>query len=149
MSVRQAAPFEALEVGRLTWIGLVVAGLGWAMMIGEATVADVLPGHAGRVPASLHADLFDIAKCVIGSGFGLAIIGALNSGFGTLNRFFAAVLTRSSQRTSPAPAPEAVDAAPPPRERHPYRMLADGSVEVETILGTRRFTTMREARDFI
>ena len=153
MSARQAADdtaaFKALEVGRLTWIGLVIAGLGWALMIGEATVADVLPAHATHVPSGLHGDLFDIARCVIGSGFGLAIIGALHSGFGTLNRFFAAVLTRSSQRTSPAPAPDIAGTSPKQRERRPYRMLADGSVEVETILGTRRFATMREARDFI
>ena len=33
--------------------------------------------------------------------------------------------------------------------RRPYRTFADGSVEVETILGTRRFATMGDARDFI
>ena len=140
---RSAGPadFDALEISRLTWIGLVVAGLGWALMIGEAASADI--GRGARTSASLHADLLDIAKCLIGSGFALALIGALQSGFGTLNRFFEAVLSRSAQRAS-GPAP-----APPPRDRRPYRTLADGSVEVETILGTRRFATMHEAADFI
>ena len=146
------AAFDALEINRLTWIGLIVAGIGWAALIGEATVSDVLVSKVPRaMPPTFHADLFDIAKCVIASGFGLAIIGALQSGFGTLNRFFSAVLIRSSQR-----APRGMEsnvAAPPSsapvRERRPYRLMADGSVEVETIVGTRRFATMHEAREFI
>lgn len=147
MSVRDAGPadFDALALGRLTWIGLVVAVLGWALMIGEATMADVLV-RGPRAP-TLHGDLVIVAQCLIGSGFGLAVIGALQSGFGTLNRFFEAVLSRSSQR---AGAPVSGPTAPAPaRERRPYRTLADGSVEVETIVGTRRFATMREASDFI
>ncbi len=146
MSVRDAGPadFDGLAFGRLTWIGLVVAALGWALMIGEATMADVVV-HAPRAP-TLHGDLVVVAQCLIGSGFALAIVGALQSGFGTLNRFFEAVLSRSSQRASGAPAPVA---PAPARERRPYRTLADGSVEVETIVGTRRFATMREAADFI
>ncbi len=148
MSLRDAGPadFDALALGRLTWIGLVVAALGWALMIGEATMADVVI-RGPRAP-TLHGDLVVVAQCLIVSGFGLAIIGALQSGFGTLNRFFEAVLSRSTQRASGAPA--SVPVAPAPaRERRPYRTLADGSVEVETIVGTRRFATMREAADFI
>ena len=148
MSVRDAGPadFDAVALGRLTWIGLVVATLGWALMIGEATMADVLV-RGSRGP-TLHGDLVVVAQCLIVSGFGLAIIGALQSGFGTLNRFFEAVLSRSTQRASGAAS--AVPTAPmPARERRPYRTLADGSVEVETIVGTRRFATMREAADFI
>ena len=142
-----SAAFDALEINRLTWIGLIIAGIGWALLIGETTVADVIVAKTPRVmPVTFHADLFDIAKCIIASGFGVAVIGALQSGFGTLNRFFAAVLIRSNQR-APARNPEPVSA--PMSERRPYRVLADGSVEVETILGTRRFATMHEARDFI
>ena len=146
------ADFDALALSRLTWIGLVVAALGWALMIGEAAVADV--SRVARAP-SLHGDLVLIAACMIGSGFGLAIVGALQSGFGTLNRFFEAVLSRSTQRASsatsvPRSAPVVGAATPSPlRERRPYRTLADGSVEVETILGTRRFATMHEAAEFI
>ena len=141
------ADFDALEISRLTWIGLVVAALGWALMIGETAAADVV--RAGRATASLHADLVEIARCMIGSGFGLAVVGALQSGFGTLNRFFEAVLSRSAQRAPAASAPAPVASAAPTRARRPYRTLADGSVEVETILGTRRFATMHEAAEFI
>ena len=38
--------------------------------------------------------------------------------------------------------------APPPQGRN-YQILPDGSVEVETLLGTRIFASMDEARDFI
>ena len=155
MSARQpdaptlSSDFDALEIGRLTWIGLIVAALGWVLLIGEGTLADIVPARSGRISPSLHADLFDIAKCIIASGFGLAIIGALQSGFGTLNRFFAAVLTRSSQRSPSASAPSAGRPPEPTHQRRPYRLLGDGSVEVETILGTRRFASMHEAREFI
>ena len=162
MSARAAAPadFDGLALGRLTWIGLIVAVLGWALMIGEATMADVLV-RGPRAP-TLHGDLVTVAQCLIGSGFGLAIVGALQSGFGTLNRFFEAVLLlRSNQRAgnvatgpvahSPAAHGPVVPGpvAPAARTRRPYRLLADGSVEVETIVGTRRFATMNEAADFI
>ena len=144
--------FDTLEVGLLTWIGLILAGIGWALLIGEATIVDVLPLKVARpVPTTFHADLFEIAKCVIASGFALAIVGALQTGFGTLNRFFSAVLMRSTQRNPVGQRREQtiVESAPPTRERRPYRTLPDGSVEVDTILGTRRFETMSEAREFI
>lgn len=46
---------------------------------------------------------------------------------------------------SPPPAP------PPPlrSKEHNYVILADGSVEVETMFGTRIFATLDEAREFI
>ena len=146
-----ASGFDALEIGRLTWIGLIVAGIGWALVIGETATADILSGKGTRaVPATFHADLIEIGKCIIASGFGLAFLGALQTGFGTLNRFFAAVLIRSSQRSSQRPASVVVEStAATPRDKRPYRTLPDGSVEVETILGTRRFKTMVEAREFI
>jgi hypothetical protein len=141
---------ESRDIGRLSWIGLTIAGIGWIILLGEATVVDILPIKATRpVSPTFHADLCDIAKCLIASGFGLAVVGALQTGFGALNRFFEAVLMRSSQRAAP-PAPTVVREAPPvPPAERTYRRLPDGSVEVETILGTRRFKTMAEARDFI
>ena len=148
--------FDATGFGRLTWLGLAVAGIGWALLLGEDGVANIVAVRTGRpVALALHSDVVDIAKCLIGSGFGLAIVGGLRSGFGALDRFFAAVLTRSAQRAPARTAPQsepvvAVDIeAEALRPRRPYRILADGSVEVETIVGTRRFDSMEEARDFI
>ena len=80
------------------------------------------------------------------------------TGFGALNRFFEAVLVRSGQKSQSqtlavAPVTEAykreVVAEPAPRMGRPYRTFPDGSVEVETIVGNRRFRSMDEARDFI
>ena len=157
--------FAALEIGRLTWIGLALAALGWAMILGETTVSAILFLRTGRAaPPAFHADLLEIGKCVIASGFGLAVVGALQTGFGTLNRFFGAVLLRSGRRdgVSPPAAAQPVSrpiepvmdrpverSAPASIKRRPYRMFPDGTVEVETILGTRLFSTMAEARDFI
>ena len=143
---------DGLGMGRLTAIGLILAGIGWAMLLGAAAVADILPGgpiHAwiSREP-TFHADLFDIAKCITASGFALAIVGALQTGFGALNRFFEAVLLRSAQRQN-APVVMREDPAAAPTPERPYRKMADGSVEVDTILGTRRFASVAEARAFI
>lgn len=135
------------DTSRLTWIGLILAAIGWALLLGEIALADLVPGRLSHpVAPSFHADLIEVAKCLIGSGFGLAVIGALQSGFGVLGRFFSAVLTRSGQR-GPAKVEPLVEASE--REGRPYRILPDGSVEVETIVGTRRFSDMDEARDFI
>ena len=145
--------FDAGRLGRLTWLGLAVAAIGWALLIGAAMLAERLAKTGAAGAPGLHEDLVEIARCLIGSGFGLALIGALQTGFGALNRFFSAVLSRSTSRAAPMQAPVApppVDrAAEPLRERRPYQILADGSVEVETIVGTRRFDTMDEAREFI
>lgn len=135
------------ETGRLTWIGLILAAIGWALLLGAMALDDLAPAKLPRAAApTFHADLVEVAKCLIGSGFGLAILGGLQTGFGVLNRFFSAVLNRSSQRGTARAEPEV---APPSREGRPYRTLPDGSVEVETIVGTRRFDTMAEAREFI
>ena len=146
--------FDALEIGRLTWIGLMLSAIGWAMLLGEAALVDILAAKIPRaVPPTFHADLLDIAKCIIVSGLGLAIVGALQTGFGALNRFFEAVLMRSnsrtagSQHTTPMASPSGGPI--PSAGKRPYRLLPDGSVEVEMILGTRRFETMAEAREFI
>ena len=145
--------FDNLEIGRLTWIGLTLSAIGWALLLGEVALSDFVVAKIARtVPPTFHADLVDIAKCIIASGLGLAIVGSLQTGFGALNRFFEAVLMRSNSRTTPQRQTEpTVDPIKPAAtvDKRPYRLFPDGSVEVETILGTRRFDTMAEARDFI
>ena len=142
--------FETLDTGRLTWIGLILAAIGWILLLGETALADIVATKWIRPPTpTFHADVLDIGKCLIGSGFGLAIIGGLHTGFGTLNRFFGAVLSRSTVRQPDVPQATAPFAAPRDTRRRPYRTFPDGSVEVETIVGTRRFDTMADAREFI
>ena len=136
--------YDTFRIGRLSWIGLILALIGWVLLLAEAVSADIVPLRWARLATpTFHDDLFQIAKCLIGSGFGLAIVGCLQNGFGALNRFFGAVLTRSSQRTGQAVGETA------PENRRPYRTFPDGSVEVETIVGTRRFESMAQAREFI
>ena len=148
-----------MKIGRVTWVGLTAAVIGWAMLLGETAISDFMTVQDPPVlPPTFHDDFMDVAKTVIYSGFGLALVGSLQTGFGALNRFFEAVLVRSGQKTS-APALQAVpvsdtfrrEEAPEPASRtgRPYRTFADGSVEVETIVGNRRFRSMVEARDFI
>ena len=142
---------DSRDIGRLGWIGLSVAGIGWMILLGEAAVVDILPVKAIRpVSPTFHADLCDIAKCLIASGFGLAIVGALQTGFGALNRFFEAVLMRSSQRAAPRADRRAGGASPRRRRRSaPIDGFRTDPWKSRTILGTRRFKTMAEARDFI
>lgn len=158
---RPKAEFDAMRIGRTTWFGLTLAVIGWAMLLGETAIADFLAAHTPRAVApTFHEDFVEVAKTLIYSGFGVAIVGSLQTGFGALNRFFEAVLVRSGQKTQssqalPVPQPAAdtfkretiVEATP--RSGRPFRTFADGSVEVETIVGTRRFRSMEEARDFI
>ena len=143
--------FETLDIGRVTWIGLILAAIGWIVLLGETALVDIPTMKWTRPPGpTFHADVLEIGKCLVGSGFGLAIIGGLHTGFGTLNRFFGAVLSRSLQRQSVEPQPAATPfAAPRDPRRRPFRTFPDGSVEVETIVGTRRFETMADAREFI
>ena len=143
--------FDTLEIGRLTWIGLILVAIGWVFLLGETAIADIVATKWTRPPSpTFHADMLEIGRCLIGSGFGLAIVGGLQAGFGTLNRFFGAVLSRSTQRQVVDPQPTGPSFEPPrDTRRRPYRTFPDGSVEVETIVGTRRFETMADAREFI
>ncbi len=155
---RPKADGNTMRIGRVTWLGLTMAVIGWAMLLGEVAMADFVNVQDPLVlPPTFHDDFMEIGKTLIFSGFGLALIGALQTGFGALNRFFEAVLVRSGQKTqasalsSPAESfrRENVVEATPRAVGRPYKTFADGSVEVETIVGSRRFRSMMEARDFI
>lgn len=148
--------FDGGRLDRMTVLGLAVAALGWMTLVAAIAFADRLAQRdLATTPGRFHADVVAIAVCLIGSGFALAVIGTLRTGFGALNRFFVAALDRSASRvvsatTTPQPTRADVSTSESPAvERRPYSILADGSVEVETILGTRRFASMAEARDFI
>lgn len=155
---RPQPAFDAMKIGRVTWLGLTGAVVGWAMMLGHTAIADFITAQDPPVlPPTFHDDFMDVSRTLIYSGFGLALVGSLQTGFGALNRFFEAVLVRSGQKTPasvlpPAPIEEGFRREEPveaPRIGRPYRTFADGSVEVETIVGNRRFRSMVEARDFI
>jgi hypothetical protein len=164
---------------RLTWIGFMIVAAGWALLLSAPQLADGIAHLAGRSSESAALNISAIAQCGIVSGFGVGIIGALQTGFGALNKFFEAVLARSQQsRTHAAtpslaptqaaaraaveplrqPAPRNVARAPAQSRKiqergwvkdRAYLLFTDGSVEVETMLGRRKFPSLQEAQEFI
>ncbi len=143
-----------MRIGRLTWAGLAVAGLGWLLLAAAAAPSlfgfDPAGGTAAVAPT---APSTAIAQTTVLSGFALALLGALYDGFGALNAFFEAVLRRSAERVhTPAPPAEIASEAVVERgwvKDRGYALFADGSVEVETLLGTRRFASFEEVHEFI
>ncbi len=148
-----------MAVDRYTWLGLFIAGLGWLVLVMGQPMAEVALSILGRPqPAGLKLDTESLSQSMIVTGFGIAIVASLHNGFGALNRFFAAIL----QRTAASAKAKPVGPAAPPRKTPPiqvagrgriedrsYTLFSDGSVEVETLLGARRFSSFEEAREFI
>jgi hypothetical protein len=128
-----------------------IVALGWALLFSAAQLTDLMV--ISRYIGVGALNIADIAQCTILSGFGIAILGALQSGFGALNKFFEAVLVRTAQSPTKAVASQ---------QTHPrkivergwvkdraYILFIDGSVEVETLLGRRLFPSVQEAQEFI
>ncbi len=155
---------------RLVGFGLALVILGWVVLLADLLLSDALL-KAGSLVAvlSLKGDVATLAQTLVLTGLGLSLLGGLREGFGALSRFFDTVLQRSATpRPSAMPedvpdvGPERVVTVPhaaermggeragpaPARDRN-YSILPDGSVEVDTLLGTRIFASMEEARDFI
>ncbi len=136
---------------RLTWIGFMVVALGWALLLSGAPA---LALYAMAFGHKLPFDMTAISQATIFTGFGLAVLGALQTGFGALNSFFDRVLERTA-RPSEAPAPTvrkkpAANVVQRGRLKdRPYVLFGDGTIEVETLLGLRRFTSFKEAREFV
>jgi hypothetical protein len=179
---------RTLQFGKLTWIGLMIVTLGWTLLLSGLSLADIVTlvsGHAS--PAVMSISMAVVAQSTILTGFGLAILGLLQTGFSALNRFFDSVLERTAKRqdfdhslehaeaaprvmtpaqtyrtasvSAAAQAPKPAQAAAAKTrgkivERgllkdRAYVRFGDGSIEVETLLGLRRFPSLREATEFI
>ncbi|HEX4766141.1 MAG TPA: hypothetical protein VH414_07665 [Lichenihabitans sp.] len=153
-----------MAIDRFTWFGLALALVGWAVLVADLFVAESVL-KAGNLVAvtALRGDVVTLSQTAILSGIGLAVVGVLRRGFGSLHRLFEAVLAPPvtvqplpvEERPEPKPP---MPAAPVIVERMPvtgqikdrnYVILPDGSVEVDTLLGTRVFASLDEARDFI
>lgn len=158
-----------MPLDRFTLFGLSVALLGWIVLAADTALGFVSAAPGGVMTAVMRQDVFAVAETAIFSGFALAILGALRAGFGALHRFFEAVLHRASTpKATPVAYPEPViepSVAHPSQAPHPpqhrtvdvkaqrqgrnYTILANGAVEVETLLGTRVFASLDEARAYI
>lgn len=189
---------EPIAFGKLTWSGLMVAAFGWMLLLSGGSVQMLLSANAPSIG--------QIALCTIISGFSLAVLGALQTGFGALARFFETAMQRAMSRpeqnlpvayeaptpilrdiSQPAPrralavrpapvrteplvvappriapdivAPVRTPAAAKPTQRkvrergwwkdRAYTVFHDGSVEIETLLGLRRFSCMDDAQEFV
>ena len=161
-----SSPSMNVRRNRFITFGLAMVVLGWVILVVDLVAGDAELRAGGLVAVlALKSDIATLAQLLVVTGLGLAILGGLREGFGALNGFFDAALQRSaSQRANPETSGELddddIDTAPSASshgatEYHPhaparnYRVLPDGSVEVETLLGTRIFASMDEARDFI
>ena len=83
---------------RLTWTGFMIVAGGWVLLLAAPQLNDAAAHFSGRpLEAATSNNVAAIAQCAILSGLGIGIIGALQTGFGALDRFFAAVLARSGQ----------------------------------------------------
>jgi hypothetical protein len=172
----------------------VIVVIGWVLLLAAAQLNHFFAsfsGSDGVGNASFNVDM--IAQCTIWSGFGIAIICTLQTGFGALHQFFDAVLVRSGKAQFEMPrdlraerklaagalqikegeassakstqtklvtnkltqgASKAQTGIKKIVERgwvkdRAYVLFADGAVEVETMLGLRRFASLQEAHDFI
>lgn len=137
---------------KTTWIGLIIAAFGWTMVVSTPQLTTYW-ASGGQPPVIAALDIARIAQCTILSGFGIAILGALQTGFAIMKRVLEARLVASSSREIKLSAQN----ASPTRKivergwvkSRAYILFDDGSVEVETMLGRRLFGSLDEAQQFI
>ena len=128
-----------------------IVALGWTFLFSAPQLTELLSNLTGRSVLSLNGS--SIALCTILSGFGIAILGALHTGFGALNKFFDSVLERTANlRSSPMAQRSAQQRKIVERgwvKDRAYVLFMDGSVEVETMLGRRIFPSLQDAQEFL
>ncbi len=142
-----------MNFDKMTWIGLMIVALGWSLQLSSPQLADFLASVTGRAGGTAAFDAAGIAQCTLLSGFGIAILGALQTGFGATRCLLEATLTR----TAPPPTKVVGTGSARPRkiaERgwvkdRAYVLFVDGSVEVETMLGRRLFSSLQDAQEFL
>ncbi len=86
-----------MVLDRLTWVGFMIVALGWALLIAAPQLAELLANVTGHTVNAGYLNMPTIALCTVLTGFGLAILGVLQTGFGALNRFFESVLERTAR----------------------------------------------------
>lgn len=132
---------------RLTWIGLMVVALGWALLLSGAPSVEILTKLLGR--GDLPFNMVVIAQMTIFTGFSLAVLGALQTGFGALKNFFDTVLERTARNGEQQTTQTSRIVERGRLRDRPFVRFGDGTVEVETLLGLRRFASLKDAHEFI
>jgi hypothetical protein len=135
-----------MALNGLSRFGLVLLAFGWVLLVFNAVALDLQDDPISALIAR-RIDLRGVGEMAIVTGLGLALLGALRSGFGSLNRFFRIMEQGMETPKPPASEAEAIENGLI-RDRG-YVLFADGTVEVETLLGPRRFASLEEAQEFI
>jgi hypothetical protein len=150
MSEQQTDPAKARPAGFvLTMLGASGAGLSWLALLWIVFAEQ--PVGADTSVARHH--LVTIAQSGLLTSLALLLVGALRRGFSVLDHFFASILQRTAATRTASDAavktPETgvVDAGKVGGRS--YRRFANGSVQVDTLLGQRMFASMEDARAFI
>lgn len=153
---------------RLTWAGLLIATLGWGLLLSYPLLAPHVTAAQGaaeiRDPARF---ILIFGENAVFTGFALALLGALERALHLLSRLNASVGTTRSPSPPRGPVSTSANTATPSvppflQQRSPhevvtrgtlngreYVLFRDGSVMVETLLGPRRFASIPEAQEFI
>ena len=129
--------------------------LGWL-----AAIASYAPLAAARISVEyagvfLPAALLTFGQFALATGLALYLSCRFAHGFSALDRFFDAILQRTQSPAAPAP-----DLRPPKNPQtclvnegylgeRPFALYADGGVDVDTLLGRRRFESLEAARQFV
>jgi hypothetical protein len=144
---------------RLTWAGLLIATLGWGLLLSYPLWAPqgAVPagGNEMRDPARF---LLVFGENAIITGLAVALLGAAEKVIILLARQGANNSQSKSAATAATMRPSAQLMAP--RQTNDivtrgalagreYMLFRDGSVVVETLLGPRRFLSLSEAQEFI
>jgi hypothetical protein len=141
-----------MSFDKTTWIGLIIAAFGWTMMVSTPQLSAYW-ANGGKPAVAVSLEIARIAQCTILSGFGIAILGALQTGFAILKKALESRLEPGLPRELKL---SAHNAARPRKivergwvKNRAYILFDDGSVEVETMLGRRLFGSLDEAQQFI
>lgn len=143
---------QSMNFDKMTWVGLMIAALGWTFLLSALQLTELLATITGRAGGAAGFDVAGIAECTILSGFGIAILGALQTGFGATKGFLEAALMRSAPPPTKVVGPAARQKKIAERgwvKDRAYVLFVDGSVEVETMLGRRLFASLQDAQEFI
>ena len=81
---------------KLTWVGLMNTALGWTLLLSSPQLIEIFASLSGR--PGVYRNLPTIAECTILTGLGIAILGALQTGFGVLNKFLESAFEEPARR---------------------------------------------------
>lgn len=145
------------SIVRFASSGIVIAGMGWFIVLAAGTFVFSIETPAQDGAAAQAILLGRLAEALIVTGFGFAILDALDRNRRLTSRAMS-VLQRQPDAADRPERPLATGAqetqsvtaigsgALSGRE---YTVFDDGSIEIETILGRRRFASILDAREFV